>query len=116
MSGKTCEYACRGDMYAGHSVRSDADTEVQNDHFGLNNLKPWQEQRRGCLLKVFNDGEQLPVEYIDNSRDITCVGPDSPECPVNEGFGMGEIVIFPNLLPARIKVARLQNLPETSEH
>lgn len=39
-----------------------------------------------CQLRRLNDGKALPIVKIGNQSDVTCVGPDSSDCPVRQGY------------------------------
>ena len=102
---RRCKYACPFSIYPGCSVRSNAATNVEDSGEDKCSKDSWTKNggtslvgkewvynhtTAGCTLKVMNDGKQLPIEYIEGLRDITCVGPDSDWCPKKLGFHFEE--------------------------
>ncbi len=80
-----CPHACPDNAYTGHKIRSDAQTGIVGPNFPP---ESFQGRKVGCQMKVFNDDQDLPIEYIPilGFRDITCVGPNDDRCPLRRGF------------------------------
>ena len=113
MALKTCEFACPANLFSEYTVRPDAATDVHNSNFPnevwtsdtiVKDAFTRTHVAAGCLLKAFNDGNQLPSEHgISHAIDITCVGPDSPACPAAQGYHLvPTTTIFGELNEVRI--------------
>lgn len=93
-----CEFACPGKTYYdGRGIRPDAQ-DVQGEKFipHTGSARYRDIPKSGCQLKVFNDGQGgLVIEEMPTSgvRDITCVGPSSPDCPKIKGFRLERVAV-----------------------
>ncbi len=78
-----------------------------------NLLKERRAGGSGCILKKLNDGVQLPQVYTDDGKlDITCVGPENPECPQVQGFVLVNAVKFADGRKFDVQVPRLKGTQE----
>lgn len=81
MSRLECCFACPSNTYDSCVVTPDAQTVYNPKNF--NDKKINAAGASGCLIKVFPSSYEYPDSpMIGSAADITCVGPDSPDCPL----------------------------------